>query len=161
MKTNITLLLVLIVLAACGIFNLGGTNEDGTQKEVVTGADAVQVITTFADAAMIVWGTPLMREKAPAMIPLLDTNGDGAVTVTEISAKLSTDRESVRSSVDFALQSWASDEIRKKYPFIIPLFDTNEDGRLQLVEIEDKIDLNDPNKVANLIAIGLAFAASR
>lgn len=79
MKPVVTLFL-LAALAACGIFNVGATNEDGTPK---TAADVRTVFRAFGDAALRTWVTDEIHRSMPQVLAILDTDGDGVITLAE------------------------------------------------------------------------------
>lgn len=150
-----------LCLIACSLFNFAGTNEDGTPKQINDGQQALIVLKSFADASLIVWGMPAMEKYSPELIPLVDVNSDSRVTVDEVISRLSSDRENVRSVVDFALRTWASEEIKKRYPSVVPLFDRNEDQVISLVEIEALVNLSDAEGLTTLITAALVIAANK
>jgi hypothetical protein len=75
------LALTVAVSTCCGVFNLGGTNEDGTPKSA---ADARLFLRSLSDAALQTWGMDALREHAPQVIPLFDADGNGMLTLAEI-----------------------------------------------------------------------------
>ena len=80
MKTTMTLCATAL-LAACGILNLGGTNEDGTPKD---GADARALFRSIGDAALQTWGTDALKKDAPGVMQLFDANEDGVLSLMEL-----------------------------------------------------------------------------
>lgn len=80
MKTVRSTFLFLFALSACGIFNVGSTNEDGTPK---TAADARMIFRAFGDAALRTWVTDEIHRSMPQVLAILDTDGDGVITLAE------------------------------------------------------------------------------
>lgn len=72
-----------LVLAACGIFNVGGTNEDGTPK---TPAAARTFLRSLSDASLRTWATQALREKQPELLVMFDVDGDGELDLTDVEA---------------------------------------------------------------------------
>lgn len=72
-------------VAACGVLNLGGTNEDGTPK---TDVDARVFVRSLGDAALQTWGTQSLREHAPQVLVAWDANQDSVLTLAEFEAQV-------------------------------------------------------------------------
>lgn len=79
MRTITTLLAFL--LASCGIFNLGGTNEAGEPK---TAADARLLFRSLGDAALQTWGTDVLKAKMPSAMQMFDANENGVLELVEL-----------------------------------------------------------------------------
>ena len=82
---RLALLGALLLTAACGIFNLGGTNEDGTPKP--TAEWARTVLRGATDAWLQVYG-PDVLAKIPALLLIVDTNHDGIPTLEELETAI-------------------------------------------------------------------------
>lgn len=89
MKSNARVLLLcfcvslLIATAACGILNLGATNEDGSPK---TALEARAFIRSLGDAAIQTWGSDALREKAPQVMALFDVDRNNVLTLPEVES---------------------------------------------------------------------------
>lgn len=74
-------ILAALLLSSCSVFNLGGTNEDGTPK---TTADARLLFRSIGDAALQTWGTELIKQKVPSAMAMFDANENGVLELAEL-----------------------------------------------------------------------------
>lgn len=78
-------LLLIVVMTACRLLHLGGTNADGTPK---TGIQAADYVRSVGDAGLRKWGTELLKEKVPQAVAFFDANADGVITLAEFESKV-------------------------------------------------------------------------
>lgn len=72
-------------ITACGVFNLMGTNEDGTPKTPTEARDALRLI---GDVGVRTWGTDGVKKYAPGLMATFDKNGDGILTLLEVEGQV-------------------------------------------------------------------------
>lgn len=77
------LLILAALLSSCSIFNLGGTNEDGSPK---TGEQARVVFRSIGDAAIRTWGTDAIKQYVPEAMGMFDLNQDSVLSLDELEA---------------------------------------------------------------------------
>jgi hypothetical protein len=58
----------------------------GSGTPAPLGQQLLPILTGFGDAAVRLYLAPAIAERAPALLPLLDTDSDGVVTLEELQA---------------------------------------------------------------------------
>lgn len=106
------LLLFLLAAACSGLFNFGSTNADGTPK---TPAEAVLVLRSIGDAALITWGSDWLQVNMPSAITTFDANEDGRLQLAEIEAHVDLGNPaSLTTVLVIAVQLYQEREARRK-----------------------------------------------
>ena len=104
MKATVTAFLLAATLASCSVFNLGSTNEDGTDK---LAADARLFLRSFGDAALQTWGSQWLRNHAPDALAVFDVDKDGALSLGEIESQVNLeDPASTTALLIIAIELW-------------------------------------------------------
>lgn len=100
MKNNTLVLFSLLIIllsatvAACGIFNIGGTNEDGTPK---TTMDARAILRGVTDG--IIQAAQPEIAKIEGAMEFFDVNMDGKLTLSEIESQIDLSSEKAISAL--------------------------------------------------------------
>lgn len=85
----------------------------------------------------------------------------GGTTETGEPKDVDAARVFLRSLGDAALRTWGTEALRTYQPELFAIFDANQNGVLELPEIEGLIDVSNPDSVTSLMVVAITLFQHR